>query len=169
MGNPESHVLVTQLQGNAIRKACLVGGEDNNRPGISEMLRSQRTFQSNGPSCNDPFSDPLPEMAILTNGHECLVKHLRVAVFFLVGVSDIFYFFLFGGGEGGVRGAGRTISFENPRRGGLLAGGRGGGEGPGGCLREIWGGGSKYFFSGPKFPPSFFASSELSVPKTLRS
>ena len=77
-------------------------------------------------------------------------------------VSDIFYFFLLGGGEGGVRGAGRgrgTIFIENPRRGGGFPGGWGPrgegprGEGPGGCLWGIGGGGAKYFFSGPKFPP----------------
>ena len=41
---------------------------------------------------------------------------------FLVDVSDIFYFFLLGGGEGGVRGArrrGGSVFIENPRRGGL--------------------------------------------------
>ena len=50
----------------------------------------------------------------------------------LVDVSDIFYFFLLGEGEGG-RGAGRTE----------------GAEGPGGCLRRIGklgGGGQNIFF-----------------------
>ena len=60
-------------------------------------------------------------------------------VAFLVNVSDIFYFFLLGGGERGVRGAGRggATFIENPSRGGgvFWAGGAGeGGEGPGGCL-----------------------------------
>ena len=62
----------------------------------------------------------------------------------LVDVSDIFYFFLLGGGEGGVRGAGKgrgRIFIENPRRGGLPGGWGPRGEGPGGCLRGIWGGG----------------------------
>ena len=69
-------------------------------------------------------------------------------------VSDIFYFFCSGGGRGfeaPERGEGGRIFIENPTRGGS-AGGEGG-EGPGGCLRGIGGGGGKYFFSGPKFPP----------------
>ena len=53
-------------------------------------------------------------------------------------VTDIFHFFRFGEGEGGVRGAGRGggggIGFfiENPRRGGGLQQ-----ERPGRCLRRI--------------------------------
>ena len=72
--------------------------------------------------------------------------------FLLVDVSDIFYFFVLGRGEGGIRGV---------RKGGVrfllkIPGGGGEGEGPGGCLAGIWGGGGgKYFFSGPKFPPRF--------------
>ena len=59
-------------------------------------------------------------------------------------VSDIFYFFVLGEGEGGVRSAGREggrFFLENPMRGGSPGGG--GAEGPGGCLRRIgnWGGG----------------------------
>ena len=62
--------------------------------------------------------------------------------------ADIFYFFLLGGGEGGVRGAGRwgdRFFIENPRRGG------------GWAPRErvsaanwgiFLGGGPKYFFRG---------------------
>ena len=69
----------------------------------------------------------------------------------LVDVSDIFYFFLLGEGEGRVRGAGRggrLIFIENPRRGVLQ---RGGAEAPGGCLRrigEFGGGGLNIFFRG---------------------
>ena len=36
-----------------------------------------------------------------------------------------------------------------------MGGWRGGGEGPGGCLHGIRGRGAKYFFSGPKGPPSY--------------
>ena len=78
--------------------------------------------------------------------------------FFLVDVSDIFYFFLLGGGEGEFgatwRGGGRFF-IENPKGGGTGLSG-GGGRGPGGCVQGIWGGGgAKYFlFSGPKRPPS---------------
>ena len=49
----------------------------------------------------------------------------------LVDVSDIFYFFLFGGGEGGVQGdseGGVSVFIENPRRGGGGLPGRAGGE-----------------------------------------
>ena len=73
-------------------------------------------------------------------------------------VSDIFYFFLLGEGEWGVRGAergGDRFLIENPSGGGGLQDGRG--RGPGGCLWQIggfWeGGGPKYFFWGPKCPP----------------
>ena len=75
----------------------------------------------------------------------------------LVDVSDIFNFFCSGGGERGVRGAGRGGIFllKIPGGGGLRGGWGAGGEGLGGCLRGIFGrgGGAKYFFSGPKFPP----------------
>ena len=78
---------------------------------------------------------------------------------FLVDVSDIFYFFLLGGGERGVRGAGRgwgRFLIENPRKGVSRAGGGGGASGREGVCGE-WGGGgvAKNFFSGPKFPPRF--------------
>ena len=67
-------------------------------------------------------------------------------------VSEIFNFFLLGGGEGGLRGdraGGSVFSFpEIPKRGGRVLLG-GGGKGPEGCLRGIC-----FFFSGPKFPPS---------------
>ena len=78
----------------------------------------------------------------------------------LGGRFDIFYFFLLGEGEGGVRGARRgagSVFIENPTRG---WGGFQEEEGPGGCLRRIgdffWGGGAKYFFSGPKRPPRLY-------------
>ena len=65
----------------------------------------------------------------------------------LVDVSDIFYYFLLGEGQGGVRGAGRgggAVFIENPTREGGFSR-TGGAEGPGGCLRRIgffvWGGG----------------------------
>ena len=56
---------------------------------------------------------------------------------FLVDVSNPFNFFLLGGGEWGRE----VVGFfnENPRGGGSPRTG-GGGEGLGGCLREIWGG-----------------------------
>ena len=62
----------------------------------------------------------------------------------LVDVSDSFFFFLLGEGEGGVgarRGGGFDFLLKIP--GGGFSGGRGA-EGPGGCLRRIgdfWGGG----------------------------
>ena len=71
----------------------------------------------------------------------------------------IFFLFLLGGGEGGFRCARRGgLSFfcwKVPGGGGCLRrGGRG--EGPGGCLWGILGGGGAnfFFFSGPKCPPS---------------
>ena len=59
-----------------------------------------------------------------------------------------YFFFCLGGGEGGVRGAGvgGEDSFtENPRRGGLRAGGGGGGEGPGRCFAGNLEGGLNIF------------------------
>ena len=47
------------------------------------------------------------------------------------------------------------VFIENPSGGGVLSGGlgRAGGEGPGRCLRGIWGGGgAKYFFVGAEIP-----------------
>ena len=56
----------------------------------------------------------------------------------LVDVSDIFLFFLLGGGEGGVRATGRGGDFiENPR-GEVSPGGGGGARGPGAGLLGIW-------------------------------
>ena len=67
-------------------------------------------------------------------------------------VSDIFNFFLLGGGEGGVRGTrkGRGVGFflKIPGGGGGLAAEGGGVEGPGGCLCGMWGGGLNIFFRG---------------------
>ena len=69
-------------------------------------------------------------------------------------VSDIFFVFLLGGGEGGVRGAGRgrgTIFIENPRRGGggvsQARGGRGA-RGREGVCGEFGEGGLNIFFRG---------------------
>ena len=85
-----------------------------------------------------------------------------------VDVSDIFYFFLLGEGEGGVRGARRgvgSVFIENPTRG---WGGFQEKEGPRGCLRRIGdffgGGGLNFFFSGPKRPPSLLHFSKCSRP-----
>ena len=69
-------------------------------------------------------------------------------------------FHFFWGGEGGSprrrEGAGRLLIIENPRRGGGVSrtGGGGGARGREGVCRELGGGEAKYFFSGPKFPPS---------------
>ena len=77
----------------------------------------------------------------------------------LVDVSDIFYFFCSGeGGRSPTRregGGGAIFEWKIPGEGGLPGGWGRGGEGPGGCLRGIGGGGwgAKYFFSGPKCPP----------------
>ena len=72
-------------------------------------------------------------------------------------VSDFLFVFLLGEGKGESEepGGGGAIFIENLRRGWLLGGWGRGGEGPGGCLRGIWGVGAKSFFSGPKFPPRF--------------
>ena len=80
------------------------------------------------------------------------------SLFILVDISDMFYFSARGSGKG-VRGAGRgrgdDFLLKIPGGGGVPGGWGRGGEGLGGCLRVI-GGGAKYFFSGPKFPPSYF-------------
>ena len=72
--------------------------------------------------------------------------------FYLVDVSDIFYFFCSGEGKGAGRGGEGRFFIENPRRGGGLPGGwrrgGGGGEVPGGCLRGMGGGGLNIFFRG---------------------
>ena len=72
--------------------------------------------------------------------------------------SDIFYFSARGSEKGSPRtsgkGAGDDFLLKIPGGGGSPAWWGWGGEGPAGCLRGIGGGGPKYFFSGPKFPPS---------------
>ena len=80
----------------------------------------------------------------------------------LVDISDFFFFCSGGGGEGGSprrqEGGGVRLLLKIPR-GGVFQERRGGGRGPGGCLR-VWGGGPIYFASGPKFPPSFAKTRE---------
>ena len=95
-----------------------------------------------------------------------LLKGGNAAIPILGGRFGYFLFFLLGRGKG---------EFEAPGGGGggvrfllKIPGGGGGGvqegEGPGGCLRRIgdifWGGGrgAKYFFVGPKCPPSIFCA-----------
>ena len=72
----------------------------------------------------------------------------------LGGRFEYFYFFLLGEGEGGVRGAGRggggSICYWKCQEGGGLPVG----EGRSAANWGIWGAGAKYFFSGPKCPPS---------------
>ena len=75
----------------------------------------------------------------------------------LVDVSDIFYFFFcLGEGKGESEppgGGGERFLRKIPRGGGLPCG-----WGPGAgrvFAGNLGGGGTKYFFSGPKFPPSF--------------
>ena len=76
----------------------------------------------------------------------------------LVDVSNIFYFFPAGGrgrGESEAPGwGGGRFLLKIPGEGGFSHERGGGGEVPGGCLREIFGGGAKYSSSGPKCPPS---------------
>ena len=89
---------------------------------------------------------------------------------FLVDVSDIFYFLSARGGRRGSprrREGGHRVFFFLVK----IPGGRGGpfqtrgAEGPGGFLRRIGefggGGGAKYFFSGPKCPPSLVIRGRL--------
>ena len=80
----------------------------------------------------------------------------------LVDVSDIFYVFLLGGGEWGVRGArrrGARFLIENSRRGGWFSQEKGGGgtEGPRGCLQVIGGGGLNIFIRGRNSHPHVFS------------
>ena len=72
---------------------------------------------------------------------------------FLGGRFGYFLFFLLGGGEGAVRGARNSI--ENPRRGGSLAR-EWGGDGPGGCLWVVLGGGELSIFFGAEMPTKIF-------------
>ena len=76
----------------------------------------------------------------------------------LVDVSDILYiFFPRGRGRGSSRRqegrGGGWFSIEIPRRGASQERGGVGGDGLGGCLRGISGGGLFFFSSGPKCPP----------------
>ena len=71
----------------------------------------------------------------------------------MVGVSNIFYFFLLGGGEGGVRGnweGGRSVFLPKiPGGGGGSPGQGGGGRGAGRVSAEnLGGGGLNIFFRG---------------------
>ena len=79
-------------------------------------------------------------------------------VLYLVDVSDIFNFFCSGQGKGKSRATGRgggvRFSVENPTGGGRRSRRMGGGGGREGVCSELGaGGGSKYFFPGPKRPP----------------
>ena len=96
---------------------------------------------------------------VFCSGGTC--EHTLVAVFSLVDVSDIFYFFSArGGGEGRVRGAGRAgVDFllKIPEGGGGgFPGGRGG-RGAGRVSAANWGmgGGAKFFFFGAEMSTKF--------------
>ena len=86
------------------------------------------------------------------------MKILFMCFLVLADVSDIFYFFLLGEGEGRVRGrregGGCRFFIENPRGGGGSRRGRGAGRVSAANWGSWGGGGTKYFFSGPKCPPS---------------
>ena len=75
---------------------------------------------------------------------------LAFFIFFLLGERE-----KKGGRPGGV--GGDEFSWKIPGGGGGFPGGWGqGGDGQGGCLRGIWGGGGHlFFFSGPKFTPRY--------------
>ena len=84
------------------------------------------------------------------------------------------FFSASGGGQGGVRGArrrgGEGVGFLLKIPGGVggvpqKRGGGGGTDGPRGCLQGIFfgGGGAKYFFSGPKCPPSHWSASMIKI------
>ena len=58
-----------------------------------------------------------------------------------------YFYVLLGGGEGVIREG--SFLLKSPGVGGGVS------QEPGGCPQEIWGErGAKYFFAGPKFPPS---------------
>ena len=80
-----------------------------------------------------------------------------MCIFYLGGRFGYFLFFLLGGEEGGVRGAGRGqvgfFTHKSQDRGGVSQKG-GGVEGPGGCLR---GKGGPNIFFGDKTPPSYIS------------
>ena len=72
-------------------------------------------------------------------------------------VSDIFNFFpARGRGRGSPRRrqGGERVFTKNARRGGGSPGGWGGARGREGVCEKFGGGVAKYFFSGPKSPPS---------------
>ena len=73
-------------------------------------------------------------------------------IFLLVDVLDIFYFFLLGEGEGGVRrdreGGGVGFLLKIPGGGGLPRGGEGAGRESAGNSGELGGGGLNIFFRG---------------------
>ena len=82
----------------------------------------------------------------------CVLKPTKDKKVTLVDVSDIFYFFCSGAGEK-EEASEEVASFfrliqNRGRGGGFQGGGVGGGRALGECL-------AKYFFSGPKFPPSY--------------
>ena len=78
-----------------------------------------------------------------------------LSTLFLVDVSDYFYLFFSARGRGRgspwcQEGAGVGFLLKIPGGGGVLPREGGGGEGAGGCLRGIFGGGElNFFFSGP--------------------
>ena len=96
---------------------------------------------------DDDWLTVCPKMSFHTG------SYLRMTI--LLDVSDIFYFFPLGGGEGspGRQGGGGSVSvLKSPGGGGVSQKRRGG---PGRVSAgNLWGGGAKYFFSGPKCPPS---------------
>ena len=72
-------------------------------------------------------------------------------------VSDIFNFFLLGGrASGSPARKGRGVGCLLKIPGGGLPGREGGGMGPGGCLRGIWGGGGLILFFGPEIPTKYY-------------
>ena len=68
------------------------------------------------------------------------------------------------GGEGG---GGRPV-IENPQGGVSRAGGEGSSGRERVCGDSFGGGGAKYFFSGPKFPPSIINSTYEEHPERVR-
>ena len=82
--------------------------------------------------------------------------HLENRGKLLGGRFGYFYFSCLGEGKGESeapgRGGGGQLFIENPTKGGALPGGGGCARGREG-LQGMWGGGGKYSFSGPKFPP----------------
>ena len=149
-----------QLNGWAVPRRSL-GTWLHRRRSLPRHARSQQTDPQDG------FSTP----------HDCFSTTVRVKIItgslviletFLVDVSDIFNFFSARGrGRGSPRRreGGGNFLLKIPGGGGgspgwVGAGGRGAGRVFAG---NFGGGGAKYFFSGPKFPPSFI-SPKLPVP-----